>query len=134
MSIRHSRLALVALFVISLLLHMACFGYVFLIGAVYVEDLQTLTVRTLAVYSVPLGVIIGGIFGGTADPAGPAAPGTFWTAAAFSLLWNVLLVWRTVLFAFGEQDSITSLLSYVDAVAAGGTFLIGGALAYYFAK
>ena len=134
MNIRHSQLALVAMFLISLLIHLACFGYSFLVGAVYVEDLQTMAVRTLAVYSVPLGVIVGGIFGGAADLGAKASSSTFWIAAGLSLLWNVLLLARSILFVIAEQDSITSLFGYIDAVSAASMFLIGGALAYFFAK
>lgn len=134
MSLRRSQLALLALFMIGLVVHLACFGSAFLAGAVYAEDLQTLAVRALAVYSVPLGVIVGGIFGGKADPAARASPGIFWTAAGLSLLWNLLLLTRSLIFVIAEYDTVGSLLAYVDAVSAAGTFLIGGALAYFFAK
>lgn len=134
MNIRRSQLALLALFLIGLIVHLVCFGSAFLKGAIYAEDLQTLAVRALTVYSVPLGVIVGGIFGGKAVPAATASAGIFWTAAGLSLLWNLLLVVRSLLFVLAEQDTIGSLLAYVDAVSAAGTFLIGGALAYFFAK
>jgi hypothetical protein len=134
MTIRHSQLALLGMFLIGLVIHLVCFGYSFLIGAVYVEDLQTMAVRTLAVYSVPLGVIVGGIFGGAAEQTANASSGTFWTAAGLSLLWNILLLARSLVFVIAAQDSITSLFGYIDAVSAASTFLIGGALAYFFAK
>ena len=118
MTIRHSQLVLLAMFLIGLVIHLVCFGYSFLIGAVYVEDLQTMAVRTLAVYSVPLGVIVGGIFGGGAERVTKASSGTFWTAAGLSLLWNILLLVRSLVFVIAEQDSITSLFGYIDAVSA----------------
>jgi hypothetical protein len=134
MNVRHAQITLVALFMISLLLHLGCFGYSYISDAIYADDLQTLAVRILAVYSVPLGIMVGGIFGGSAKPADKAAGSTLWTAVALSLLWNVLLVFRSISFALSEQDSIASLLDYVDAVAGVATFLIGGALTYFFAK
>jgi hypothetical protein len=134
MTIRHSQLVLLAMFLTGLMIQLVCFGYSFLIGAVYVEDLQTMMVRILAVYSVPLGVIVGGIFGGAAERAAKASSGTFWTAAGLSLLWNILLLMRSLMFVIVQQDSITSLFGYIDAVSAASTFLIGGALAYFFAK
>jgi hypothetical protein len=134
MTIRRAQLVLLAMFLISLVIHLVCFAYSFLIGAVYIEDLQTMAVRTLAVYSVPLGVILGGIFGSTADPAAKASPGTFWTAGGLSLLWNLMLLACSLLFVVAEQDSIASLFGYIDAVSAASMFLIGGAVAYFFAK
>ena len=134
MIIRHAQLMLLALFVIALMLHLACFGYTFLAQAIYVEDLQRLAVRILAIYSVPLGVIVGGIFGASGRAAARARSSTLWAAAALCLLWNLLQLSRSVLFALAKQDSIASLLEYEDAVAAAGTFLISAVLAYYFAK
>lgn len=134
MKLRHPQAILISLFVVALLVHLGCFAWAFRLKAIYVEDLQTLTVHILTVYSVPLGVIIGGVFGGSANPSRPARSTTFWTATALSLLWNLLLASRSLLFAFAGEDSVASLLDYVEAVASASTFLIGGALAYYFAR
>jgi hypothetical protein len=134
MTVRRAQLLLLALFLGSLLLHLACFGYSVLAEAIYLDDLQKLATRILAIYSVPLGVIVGGIFGASGRRVGRAPSPTLWAAIALCVLWNVLLLSRTLIFALASQDSIASLLSYVDAVAAAGTFLIGAALAYYFAK
>lgn len=134
MRIQHAQITLLAMFLASLLLHLVLFAYTFIAGAVYVEDVQTLAVHILSIYSVPIGIILGGIFGGTAKSKKRAPSSTLWTAIALSILWNVLLVFRSLTFAIVDNDSIMSLLNYIDTVAGAGTFLIGAALAYFFAK
>ena len=81
-----------------------------------------------------MGVIVGGIFGGSKNPAATARTNTFWTAVILSILWNLLLVSRSFIFALAEQDSFDNLLAYLNDVPAASTFLISAALAYYFAK
>ena len=134
MTVRNAQLMLLGVFLGGLLWHLACFGYSYYAQAIYVEDLQKLAARMLAIYSVPLGVTAGGIFGASSRQARRTPSSTLLAAASLCALWNVLLVSRTLIFAMASQDSITALLDYVDAVAAAGTFLIGATLAYYFAK
>lgn len=134
MTVRNAQLLLLALFLGSLLIHLAGFGYTVVAEMIYLDDLQKLATRILAIYSVPLGVIVGGIFGGSGRRIGRAPSPTLWAAIALCAMWNLLLLSRTLIFTVAAQDSIASLVAYVDAVAAAGTFLISAALAYYFAK
>lgn len=134
MRIRRTQIALGAVFVAALLVIVGCLVYALLAKKIYADDLQALTIQVLAVYSVPLGIIVGGIFGGSAKPSGKGRTYTFWIALILSLLWNALLVFRSSLFAIADQDSTIWLKNYFETVAAAGTFLIGAALAYYFAK
>ena len=134
MKLADTRVVLLILYLAGMALHLACFGYAVAVGAVYVEDLQKLAVLTLAVYSVPLGVILGGFFGGTMKRPACGLQHKFWTAAVLSIFWNLLLLSRSLVFAFAGTDSITSLVGYFETVAAASTFLVSGALAYFFAK
>lgn len=98
------------------------------------DDLQSLIVKLLGVYSVQLGVILGGIF---AQPKGvlKAPPASLaWTAMILAILWNSLLVWRTVAFSTAQQDSASDLVKYWDTTTSASSFLIAGAFAFFFTK
>jgi hypothetical protein len=87
------------------------------------EDLQALILKIVAVYSVHLTVILGGIF---AQPKGSleAPPASLaWTAVALAVLWNV-----------ATQDSAAELIKYIDGVGSSTSFLVTGALAFFFTK
>lgn len=79
-----------------------------------------------------MAVILGGIFG-KRKPAGTTAPGLpFRVALVLSALWNLLLLWRAVAFYFASDDRAANLITYWDTVAAASSFLVAGALAYFF--
>lgn len=98
------------------------------------EDLQALILKIVAVYSVHLTVILGGIFaqpkGSLEDPPASLA----WTAITLAVLWNVLLVWRSFSFSMATQDSSSELIKYIDGVGSSTSFLLTGALAFFFTK
>jgi hypothetical protein len=98
------------------------------------QDLQTLLLKLLAVYSVPLSVILGGIFGQSRKPLTNPSPAVAWTAIVLAVLWNLLLVWRSISFTLASVDSVSDLVEYLDAIASAGTFLVAGALAFFFTK
>lgn len=136
MSKRGAQFALGGLFLAFLVAHVVCFSVAYLMGAIDVEDLSNMTVRILAIYSVPLGVVLGGVFGGTSLPTDRGEFGVLCFALVLSTLWNLLLVVRSVVFVIseGSPHAIAELFSYFDTLTAASTFLIGGALAYYSAK
>jgi hypothetical protein len=90
--------------------------------------------KIVAVYSVHLTVILGGIFaqpkGPLEDPPAPLA----WTAITLAVLWNVLLAWRSLAFSMASQDSAPELIKYLDGVGSSTSFLVTGALAFFFTK
>ena len=101
-------------------------------SAIYSDDLRDLVVRFLAVYSVPLGAIISGIFGKSASSDLPAPERAFWVAVSLAALWNLLILGRTLLFTFSATDKVSALTEYVDAVVAASSFLTVAALTYFF--
>jgi hypothetical protein len=103
-------------------------------GAFYSDEIEQLIIQLLKIYSIPFGVIIGGIFGQKALKQKMNDRSAFIIAVSLSVIWNLLLVFRTITFVFASQDSVTVLLNYLNSVSAGGMFLIGGSLCYYFAK
>jgi hypothetical protein len=53
-------------------------------------------------------------------------------AMTLAVLWNVLLAWRSISFSLATEDSIAGLIAYLDKIAGAGSFLVAGALAYFF--
>jgi hypothetical protein len=121
-------------FVLSLLAVLSLVSVSYARKAIYSQDLRDLVVRFLAIYSIPLGVIIPGIFGKVSSRGRLAPPRAFWTAVALALIWNLLLMGRTVFFTFAAEDQVSSLLDFINTVATASSFLTVGALSYFFAS
>jgi hypothetical protein len=89
--------------------------------------------KTLALtYSVPLTVILGGIFAPHETPRSRPRPFTFWFAFGVSAVWNLLIVVPAVLYFYSGnlpadvQVALKNSSSY--------NFLVAGALTYFFAS
>lgn len=132
MTMNQARFGLLTIFILCLTVQLVAFFAV--ARKMWPEDLQSLVVKILAIYSVHLTVILGGIF---AQPKGPLEdpPATLaWTAISLALLWNVLLMWRSVSFSLATQDSTADLTKYLDSIASASSFLVTGALAFFFTR
>jgi hypothetical protein len=119
-------------FVTSLLLELVLVGVSYGQNAIYPDDLRNLAARFLAIYSVPLGLIISGIFGKSAAQERLAPARAFWVALALAVVWNLLLLGRTLLFAFAPEDRVGDLVEFVNGVSAAGSFLTVATLTYFF--
>jgi len=119
-------------FLTSLLLELLLVAVSFMKLAIYPLDLRDLAVRFLTIYSVPIGVIISGIFGKSPTANQIAPQRAFWTAFALSVIWNALILGRTLLFTFSSEDQVSSLVEYVNSVSAASSFLTVSALTYFF--
>jgi hypothetical protein len=104
-------------------------------GLVSSDSVINVLTKVLAIYAVQLAIITGGIFGqGTLKP-GAVAPGiAFWTAVVLAAIWNLALLWRFIFFAIASEDTVERLVKYVDEVSPASSFLVAGALAYFFSK
>ncbi len=112
--------------------------------AIIGADLSTLTLKLLAIYSVPLAVILAGIFAKPSKKAGKAATATGSQMTAYSAIvlaafWNVLLLARSLFFGYAVfnqavDDNINQLVSFLDTTSTASSFLIAGALAFFFTK
>ena len=120
-------------FVLSLLAVLALVSISYAQRAIYSSDLRDVVVRFLAIYSIPLGVIIPGMFGRASSGKRLAPRRAFWTALALALIWNLLIIGRTVFFTFATEDQVSSLLDFINTVATASSFLTVGALSYFFA-
>jgi hypothetical protein len=132
MSMNQARFGLMGAFVASLIFQLAAFFVAR--EKIWPEEFQGLVLKVLALYSVQLGVILGGIFAQPKPPLASPPQGLAWTALVLAGLWNVLLIARTVSFGFADEDSATDLMKYIDAVGSGGAFLIAGVLTFFFGK
>ncbi len=132
MTMNQARFGLLGIFVLCLVAQLAAF---FSVGyKMWPEDLQSLVLKMVTIYSIHLTVILGGIFaqagGPLDDPPAPLA----WTAIAVALLWNALLIWRSISFVKATADSTSELIKYLDGVSSSSSFLVTGALAFFFTK
>jgi hypothetical protein len=98
------------------------------------EDLRSLVFKLLAIYSVHISVILGGIF---ARPRGalerpPAS--LAWVAIVLATFWNLLFIWRSITFTLATEDSVTEVIKYMDGAAAASSFLVTGALTFFFTR
>lgn len=132
MKFRIAQVWILLIFLASLLVLLSLVAFSYEKQAIYSDDLRDLVVRFLAVYSVPLGVVISGIFGKAATPDRLAPERAFWVAIALALVWNFLILGRTLLFTFSANDRVTALVEYVDAVVGASSFLTVAALTYFF--
>ena len=132
MTMNQARFGLLVVFVFCLLLQLLAFLSVG--HKMWPEELQALVLKILAIYSIHLTIILAGIF---AQPKGSLVnPHTSvtWAALMLSLLWNALLIWRSFSFAWARQDSVQDLMKYLDGVASASSFLVTGALAFFFTR
>ena len=144
MSLVRARTVLVSVFLGSLVLQVFCILIVYMKSTITSNDVTTLLVKMLEIYSVPLAVILGGIF---ARPAKASQEGVietapltaFWLSVGLAAVWNLLLLWRGIGFSVAAfvpsiEDSVNSFSSYVDSISKASSFLVAGALAYFSSK
>jgi hypothetical protein len=129
-----ARLALLGLFLLSMAVNMIVVGVSYLRGGFYAAHLQQLILAVLSIYSVPLSAILGGMFAQRSDSERPISNPAFWVAFAVAAAWNLLLVGRAILFGLAREDSVADFAGYLGAVSAASSFLVVGALAYFFTK
>jgi hypothetical protein len=131
-----TQLWLLAIFLIFFALQTALLVVCRTSNGVGADKLKDLIVQLVTIYSVPLSVIIAGIFAKRRRAA--KLDGIFYVSAVLAILWNGLFAWRTVeltLAAIGVgEDKAKDFSEYLESVSKVSTFLISGLLTYYFAK
>jgi hypothetical protein len=134
MSPTRSRIGLVTVFLAGFVIQAAAIISTSLREQITSRETQDLLLKLLAAYSVHLGVILGGIFGQAKTRTTRVSPAPFWLAFGLALLWNGLFVWRALAFALLPVDSVKAFATYMESMAASSSFLVAGALAYFFAS
>lgn len=133
-TIVRARAYLLTVFLTGLLIHSIALIYAYLRPAIYPETLTQLLIKILGIYSIHFAIIFGGIFGQSVTKTQKASKAIFWIAFSLAILWNLLLVWRTVVFSFASEDSSLELSKYLEEVSKASSFLVAGALAFFFAN
>ncbi len=132
MTVNQARLSLVVVFLASLMAQATAFFNVS--QYMWPEEMQALILKLLAVYSVPLGVIAGGMFAQSGMRNVKPETATAVAAILMAVAWNLLLVGRSLSFVISRQDSVADLIKYLGMVADYGSFLVVAALAYFFSR
>jgi hypothetical protein len=124
------RYVLLSIFGFGLILQVVCF--INCRERMWPDEFNMLIIKLLTIYSVQLGVMIGGIFSQATTTKSDTSTLLNWTALVLVGLWNVLLIWRSVAFSIATQDSVSDLTRYLDGVGSESAFLVVGVLAYFF--
>jgi hypothetical protein len=132
MSANRAKFVLMTIFVGFLVVQLGALFHVR--TSMWPEDFDKLILRMLAIYSAPLGIVLGGMFSLPKNPLPTPPPALTWSAMALAVLWNLLLVWRTLSFSLAAEDSATDLVKYLDSIAAASSFLVAGVIVFFFGK
>jgi hypothetical protein len=143
MNLNRPRAILVMIFLAGVVISLASVFVTYAKAVIASGDVVSLLLKMLEIYAIPFAIILGGIF------ARPSAPeptpeesqrtSAFWVAACLAALWNCLILSRCLLFlhaSFEPQsgDNVQMFNSYLDEISKGSSFLVAGALSYFFAK
>jgi hypothetical protein len=132
MSMNQARFGLMGIFLACLVLQIG--AYFLVRGKMWPEEFLSLLLKLLGIYSVQLGVVLGGIFAQPKAPLAKPPSGLAWTALGLAALWNLLLVWRSISFSLAPSDNVADLTKYLDTISAGSSFLVAGVVAFFFGK
>ena len=134
MTLEQLQSILLSLFLAFLVVCCAAVIYTYSCGEIEPASLRQLLLKLLAVYSVHLSVVIGGMFAVRAGGSSVNAAKFAWSAVALALAWNLLITARVGLFAFQNLDSVDALVEYIDTIAASSAFLVLGVITFFFVK
>lgn len=138
MTITRARVILAAVFLSGLLIQLLLVSASS--RAISGKDTETLIIKVLSIYSIQLAVILGSVFAEQAGRSNTSfSVSSFWIALVLAAIWNVLLIGRTVVFARAAfnptiDDSVNSIMSYLENISGASTFLVAGSLAFFFKK
>jgi hypothetical protein len=138
MTLGRARANLLAVFLIGFIAQAAMTVVVYLNRAITSADVTNLLVTLLSVYSVPMAVMLGGLFASKiSGKASAKNQPAFLAALVLATIWNILLLSRFALFVYAGfntavDDSAEKVSAYVDQIAKASSFLVAGSLAYFF--
>ncbi len=131
MSATSTRATLVAIFIGSLALQSVVFFVLVGQHALSWQEAWPLFKTLMIAYSVPLTIILGGIFAERALPKRQPPAFAFWIALVVSSLWNLLLVVPTTMYFF-RQNAVPEFVEVALNNSGSFNFLVAGALTYFF--
>jgi hypothetical protein len=138
MTLVRARITILVVFLASLLIQYFAVVSAFLKSRIYSDELSDLTWALIQVYSIPLAIVIGGIFSAFSARNNSATKITrrhhFWIAFVLVLIWNLFLIWRSTAFGFLGVGTVTDLARHINQVSTYYSWLLAGCLAFYFSK
>jgi hypothetical protein len=133
MRFRTATLFIASLFVLALVLELAMY-YHSTSGdypPVWGDEAENLRNTILGVFAIPLGTVFGGAIS-TRKRQNRVPWSTVLILAAGVLVWNWLAIMPVVQFTFHVTQKVASCLTDLQSVSEKASFLITGALAYFF--
>lgn len=136
---RVARNVIVIEFVLALALAIVVAFVAYAKETISASDLRGLVLQLFSTFSVHLAVILGGIFASTSRSRQAQVGSAGWVAIVTALLWNGILLGRQGLFLAavfdpGRADSMEELVTFLQTFAEPSSFLVTGALAFFFTK
>src|SRR2546423_11061369 len=113
MSLTRARSLILSTFIAGLALQLLTVTLTYVKGEISSKDVGTLTVKLLGIYSVQMAIILGSIFGQHKSSARIAHRWPFQVALILSILWNLLLLWRTTVLYFATANHPAGLVSHL---------------------
>jgi hypothetical protein len=127
-----AKISLTGVFLLSLAVQLIGISAVH--STMWPEDYQSVLLKLLHIYSVPLGVATGGILATSKSKDGFVDGSLVWISLGLVLLWNGIFVTRTLAFCFSAHDSAKDMMGFYQEISTGSSFLIAGVLAFFFGK
>jgi hypothetical protein len=131
---RQAQGSLVGIYLLFLSASLGAILYLQLVGGMFVDEAIQALIVLIKVYSVPLGVILAGIFAQGKIRAQKVQSNPFIVAIAVSLMWNLLLAWRTAAYVTAVRSDVQTYIAGIQEVGNQASFLAAGALTFFFTK
>ena len=135
MTSKSTQIALISIFSFSLAF---CYGVCVVVifnNIIYEESLGPLLKHFTILYSVPFATIIAGVIAKRrSKPKNPPPSHVTLLAISFAVIWNVLVLILILLFALGITERLETVYNQYEDIMPSSTFLLAGALTYFFAK
>lgn len=134
MSRSRAQLFLMLTYIGFFLLNLIGILWLYLNMKIYQEDATVMVVTFLEIYSIPLSVILAGIFAGKSKSKKAYDSKTVLVTFLVSFLWNILLLWSSLAYTLSETGDIESYIADLKQIASKSSFLVAAALVYLFSK
>jgi hypothetical protein len=134
MTFEKLRNTILQIFIACLVIQIIFISIPYFRGEMYPKDLVIILGKLLAIYGVHFAIVIGGILGAQKEAKKKVSKGLLWVSILLIILWNILIAWRSIAFAFSDNDLVKDFLLYLETISSASSFLIAGVLAYLFTK
>ncbi len=134
MSRSRAQLFLTSIYIGFFSLNLIGILWLYLNMKIYQEDASVMVVTFLEIYSIPLSVILAGIFASKSKSKNAYDSKTVLVTFLVSFLWNILLLWSSLAYTLSETGDIEIYIADLKQIANKSSFLVAAALVYLFSK